>query len=81
MFTVEQQQETKMEDSLAVQVKLADGSPASRSQPDQMKVIGVPGEVLMPVVPPRMKERNRPVGGRIGCMSLIVFGTVTSLTG
>ena len=46
-----------------------------------MKVVGTPGKVLMPVILPRVKERNHPGCGRIRSVSLVVFGAVTSLTG
>src|SRR6185295_14365452 len=70
-----------MDDAFAVQIKLINGSPAGRRQPDEVKLVGVPGKVLMPVVHPRIEERSRSASGRIGRRSLVVFGAVTSLTG
>jgi hypothetical protein len=81
VFTVKQQQKAKPDDALAIQVKLTNGCPSCWSQPNEMKAIGVPGEVLMPIVLPWMEERNRPTCSRIGRISFVVFGSITSLTG
>jgi hypothetical protein len=70
-----------MDHTLAIQIKLPDCRTTCRSQADEIKMIRTPGEMLMPIVMPRMEERNLAARRRIEGMRLIGFGAVAALTG
>jgi hypothetical protein len=81
MFMIQQQEATKMDNALTVQIQFPDGRTACRSQSNQVKLVRTPGKMLVPVILSWMKERNPAARGGIKGMGFIVFGTVTSLTG
>ena len=81
VFAVEQQQAAKSDHALAIQIEFSDGRAACRGQADEVKLVGTPGEMFVPVVPARMKERNHSARRGIKAASFVGFGTVASLTG
>lgn len=78
---IKQQETTKMDDAFAIQLQLSDGCAACWRQSDQVKLVRAPGKMLVPVVPSWMKERNSAASGGIEGLSLVMFGTIASLTG
>jgi hypothetical protein len=70
-----------MDHTSAVQIKRPNRRPTRRSQADEIKMIGTPGEMPMPIIMPWVKEQNLTTRCRIDRMRLIGFGAIASLTG
>ncbi len=80
MFAGERHHLSQIDDAFTIQVQPFDGDTSGWCQADEQCAVGVPGEVLMPVVFARMIERNGLPGGWINRASFVVLGAVTTLT-
>lgn len=81
MFIIQHQQLAQAHDARPIQIKHLNGGTPGRRKSDEVKLIGAPGEVIVPVVAARMIKRYALACDGIKRMRLIRFGTVTSLTG
>lgn len=80
VFTCERHRLSQIDDALAIQGERFDRGATGWSRADQQRVIGIPGEVFMPVVPARMIEWNGFAGEGIERGDIIVFAAVATLT-
>ena len=81
MFAREQKHAAQAHYAGAVQIERADGGSSRWRQPDEVKVIGTPGKVFVPVVVARVKNGSELSGQRIERLRLVRLGTVAALTG
>jgi hypothetical protein len=58
MLVVEQQKATEIDYTFAVQIEFPDCSAPGRSQTNEIKVIRAPGEMSVPLIMTRVKERD-----------------------
>lgn len=81
MFADEQQEFALIDDARSIQIQLGDSRAANRCQANQQGEIVAPGEMLMPIVLARAKQRDQFTAERINGGGLVVFVIVTALAG
>jgi hypothetical protein len=79
MFANEQQELALVHDAFAIQVQLRNRSAANRGETDHHCVVIAPGEMLVPIVFARMKERDCFPAERVNGGGLVVLEIVTAL--
>lgn len=80
MQTVTDQDAPQVDDALAIQIQRRNGGASGGRQALQGEAIRTPGEMLVPVVAARVKERDDFLADRINGVRLIVFFVVAALT-
>lgn len=80
MPTVTYQDAPQVDDALAIQIQRRHGGACGGRQALQGEAIRTPGEMLVPVVSARMKERDSFLADRVNGVRLIIFFVVTTLT-
>jgi hypothetical protein len=76
MFAIREEQTSQIDQFLAIETESLNSSPAGRSQTNNVERVITTAEVFPPLLPARVKKRNKPIGLWINGMRAIALATI-----